>query len=243
MIFPDYDFGYYHRDWFTRAVETRGGRVLEQIPVPADAVDFLPYIAKIQPQSDAVYHVVVGPGVFTFYRQLAEFGFEGEKFGFVDSIEGVDTEPLAQTLEGWWFWEAFPRRLDGYDTPHNRRYREIIGVDAEGRAVEASSDISTFAHMYSVWESLFTIKQAVEESGWRTKADNAQLIEYLERLERLEEGIAHPQGPKLFNGKNHQAFGQHFISLVEAGKLNVKVQLPIEKSLYEPEVDYRTQPL
>lgn len=243
MMFPDYDFGWYHRDWFSREVERRGGRVLEKIPVPADATDFLPYIAKIKPESEAVYHVIVGPGIFTFVEQLAGFGFEGEKFGFVDSIEGVDTEPLADTLEGWWFWEAFPRRLDGYDTTYHRRYREIVGVDAEGRDSEDRTNIAPFSHMHSVWESLFTIKQAVEDTGWTTKADNPRLISYLENVERLDEGIAHPAGPKLFNGKNHQAFGQHFISRVESGKLNVKVRVPIEASLYEPEVDYRTQPL
>lgn len=243
VIYPDYAFGYYHRDWFTTLVEERGGKVLKRIPVPADASDFLPYISRIDPESDGVYHVLVGPGIFTFVKQLAQYGFEGEKFGFVDSIEGIDTETIADDTGGWWFWEAFPRRLNGYDTQYNRTYREIIGVDEEGSAVEDKKNISVFSHMHSVWESLFTIKKCVEGSGWESKADNKKFIEYLENTSKLDEGIGYPAGTKLFNGKNHQAFGQHFISKMESGKLNMKFRIPVDKSLYEPSVDYRQEPI
>jgi branched-chain amino acid transport system substrate-binding protein len=243
VIFPDYAFGYYHRDWFPRIVEERGGKILEKIPVPLDAIDFLPYISRIDPQSDAVYHVIVGPSIFTFVKQLAEYGFKGEKFGFVDSIETIDTETIADSVEGWWFWEAFPRRLSGYDTEFNRKYREIVGVDAEGAAIEDSNNVSAFSHMHSVWESLFAIKKGVEESGWQSKADNKKFIEYMESLRRFDEGIGFPAGSKLLNAKNHQAFGQHFISKIESGRLNVEVRIPVEKSLYEPEVDYREEAL
>lgn len=243
MIYPDYAFGYYHRDWFSSLVEERGGKVLERIPVPADATDFLSYISRIDPQSDGVYHVIVGPGIFTFVKQLAQYGFEGQKFGFVDSIEGIDTETLADSIEGWWFWEAFPRRLSGYDTQFNRKYREIVGVDDEGSAVEDKKNVSVFSHMHSVWESLFAIKMGVEGSGWQSKTDNKKFIEYMESLQRFDEGIGFPAGSKLFNAKNHQAFGQHFISQIESGRLNVKFRIPVEKSLYDPTVDYRQEPL
>ena len=243
MIYPDYAFGYYHRDWFSSLVEERGGKVLERIPVPADATDFLSYISRIDPQSDGVYHVIVGPGIFTFVKQLAQYGFEGQKFGFVDSIEGIDTETLADSIEGWWFWEAFPRRLSGYDTQFNRKYREIVGVDDEGSAVEDKKNVSVFSHMHSVWESLFAIKMGVEGSGWQSKTDNKKFIEYMESLQRFDEGIGFPAGSKLFNAKNHQAFGQHFISQIESCRLNVKFRIPVEKSLYDPTVDYRQEPL
>ncbi len=243
MIYPDYAFGYYHRDWFSSLVEERGGEVLEKIPVPADATDFLPYISRINPQSDGVYHVIVGPGIFTFVKQLAQYGFKGQKFGFVDSIEGIDTETLADSIDGWWFWEAFPRRLSGYDTQFNREYRGIVGVDDEGYAVEDKKNVSVFSHMHSVWESLFAIKLGVEGSGWQSKADNKKFIEYMENLQKLDEGIGFPAGTKLFNPKNHQAFGQHFISQIESGKMNVKVRIPAEKSLYDPTIDYRQEPL
>jgi len=243
MIYPDYAFGYYHRDWFSRLLEERGGRVLEKVPVPADATDFLPYISRVDSQSEGIYHVIVGPGIFTFVKQLAEYGFEGAKFGFVDSIEGVDTETIADSTEGWWFWEAFPRRLSGYDTEFNREYREIVGVDAEGAAVEDKKNISVFSHMHSVWESLFAIKKGVEESGWQSKADNKKFIEYMESLHGFDEGIGFPAGSKQLDAENHQAFGQHFISKIESGRLNVNVRIPVEKSLYEPEVDYREEAL
>ena len=53
------------------------------------------------------------------------------------------------------------------------------------------------------------------------KKDYRDLIETFEGINFFNEGIAHPQGPKIFSGKTHQRFGQQFISKVQNGKLNV----------------------
>lgn len=245
LIYPDYAFGHYHRDWFSKEAEGLGGRIISKIAIPPDAIDFIPYISKIPPETDTVYHVVVGPGIFNFIRQIGELGLHRQYqfFGFVDSIEGLSIEPVKEVLEGTWFWEGFPRRFEGYPTKYNRQYRDVIGVDDEGRALEDPSRVSVFSHMHSVWESMFTIKKAIEESGWKSKEDNPKLIKYLENLKFLEEGIEYPQGPKIFDGRNHQAFTQQFISKVEKGNLVTKVKIPVEESIYEPEVDYRKLPL
>ena len=34
MVFPDYAFGYDHRDFFTEAVKAQGGEVIAQIAIP-----------------------------------------------------------------------------------------------------------------------------------------------------------------------------------------------------------------
>ena len=99
--------------------------------------------------------------------------------------------------------------------------------------------------MFGCWETLFVIKRAVEQSGYRerTPKDVQALIETLENMQWFNEGIEHPQGHKRFIGKLHQSFAQQFISKVENQKLNVVHRTSIEDSLYEPEADYTTQAL
>ena len=94
--------------------------------------------------------------------------------------------------------------------------------------------------MFGCWETLYVIKRAVEESGYKspTDKDRAALIEAVEAVESYEEGIAHPQGRKVFNGKLHQSFGQQFISKVENQRLEVIHRTTIEDGLYESDTDY-----
>ncbi len=57
----------------------------------------------------------------------------------------------------------------------------------------------------------------------------------------LPESDDHPQGPKQFNGKTHQVFGQQYISKVTDGKLVRAHTASIEDGMYEDEVDYTAQ--
>jgi branched-chain amino acid transport system substrate-binding protein len=98
--------------------------------------------------------------------------------------------------------------------------------------------------MFGCWETLFVIKQAVEQSGYkRPGADYKAFIETLEGFQTFPEGIEHPQGPKRFVGRIHQVFGQQLISKVEKRQLQVVHRTAIEDSMYEPEADYTKQPL
>jgi branched-chain amino acid transport system substrate-binding protein len=95
--------------------------------------------------------------------------------------------------------------------------------------------------MFGCWETLYIIKRSMEAAGYRGPEDRQKLIEATEGITDMEEGVEHPQGPKLFNGKIHQVFGRQSISVVENGRLNVVHKTAIEDGLYEPEADYTTQ--
>ena len=97
--------------------------------------------------------------------------------------------------------------------------------------------------MFGCWETLFAIKEAVEQSGYKSKKDYGTLIETFEGFAGFNEGIAHPQGSKHFSGRTHQCYGQQFISKVSNGRLNVVHRTRISDGMYEPETDYRTQSL
>ena len=246
MIYPDYAFGHDHRDFFAPAAAEQGGEVIAQIPIPPTESSFTRYLPQIPPDTDVIYHVMVGPAVLTFVKELGEFyGGSGPKlFGFIDSLEAVDiNSPGLEFLEGSHFWEGMPRYLQDGASEHEKAYREAVGLDENGASVNDAKDVSTAAHMFGCWETLYIIKAAMEAAGYRGPEDRAKLVEATEAMTELPEGAEHPQGAKVFDGKVHHVFGSQNISVVENGRLNVVHRTSIEDGRYEPEADYTTQPL
>jgi branched-chain amino acid transport system substrate-binding protein len=246
MIFPDYAFGHDHRDFFPPALKANGGEVIKMIPIPPTETSFTRYFPQIPSDTEVLYHVMVGPAVLTFVKELGEFyGSSGPKlFGFIDSIEAVDVaSPGLEFLDGTFFWEGMPRYLQPDAPDFVKAYRDAVGIDENGASVNDPKDVSTAAHMFGCWETLYVIKKAMEDAGYQGPADRAKLVEATEALTGFDAGAEHPQGPKIFNGKIHQCFGQQNISVVENGKLKVVHTSKVEDSMYEPEADYTTQPL
>ncbi len=246
MIFPDYAFGYNHRDFFSAAAGSLGGEITTLLPIPPTESSYTKYFAKIPASTEVIYHVMVGPGVLTFVKEMGEFfgNNRPELFGFIDSLEAVDiASPGLDYLEGSYFWEAMPRYADGLPTAAEAFYRDKVGVDANGASKSDSKDVATYSHMFGCWETLYVIKAAVEQSGYRNSMDKVALIETLENMKWFNEGIEHPQGGKQFVGQIHQCFGRQFISKVENKRLKVVHTTTIEDGLYEPEGDYTKQAL
>jgi len=246
VVYPDYAFGYDHRDFVGMAARKLGAEVVALVPIPPTETSFVKYFPRIPRATEVLYHVMVGPAVLTFVKELGEY-FGARKprlFGFIDSLEGVDlASPGLEYLEGTYLWEALPRYAGQYNTEWERRYRRLVGVDANGASLSDPRDVSVYSHMFGVWETLFVIKEVVEKSGYRGPRDYRGFIETLESIETFKEGLEHPQGPKRFVGRLHQVFGQQFISQVVGRTLKVVHRTTIEDGLYPPEADYTRQPL
>ena len=246
MIYPDFAFGYDHRDYFSAAIKAQGGEVNALIPIPPTETSFTRYFPQIPADTDVIYHVMVGPAVLTFVKELGEhFGSEHPPlFGFIDSLEAVDLKsPGLEFLEGSYLWEAYPRFAGAKPSAFDTFYREKVGVDANGASVSDPADISTYSHMFGCWETLYVLKQAMEAAGYQGPADKAKLIEATEAITTMAESNDHPQGDKLFNGKIHQVFGHQNITQVKGGVGEVVYRTTIEEGLYEPEADYTKMPL
>ena len=246
QIFPDFAFGYDHRDYLPPALKAQGADVIAQIAIPPTESSFTRYFPQIPADTDVIYHVMVGPAVLTFVKELGEFygSSRPQLFGFIDSLEAVDVNsPGLEFLDGSHFWEGSPRYAQANDTDAQKAYRAAVGIDDNGAAVGDPKDVSTAAHMFGCWETLYVIKKAMEDSGYKGPEDRAKLVEATEALTEFAEGPEHPQGPKTFNGKIHQCFGVQNISKLEGGRLNVVHKTSIEDGVYEPEGDYTTQPL
>ena len=92
--------------------------------------------------------------------------------------------------------------------------------------------------MFSCWETLYFIKQAVEASGYAGVADREKLVEAMEAISDLPAGPERPQGAMVFNGKTHQAFGMQNISKIQGGKLLRVHQTSLEDGMYANDTDY-----
>lgn len=245
MVFPDYAFGHDHRDFFTAAVEAQGGEVIAQLAIPPTETSFTRYFPRIPAETEVLYHVMVGPAVLTFVKELGEFYGSGEKpqiFGFIDSLEAVDlASPGLEFLEGTHFWEGQCRTQQPDATEAEIAYRAAVGVDANGASVADPKDISTYSHMFSCWETLFILKAGMEAAGYQSTADRQKLVEAIEAMTTMSAGTEHPQGDKRFNGKTHQVFGHQFISRVEGRKLIRVHTTSLEDGMYDDMVDYTTQ--
>jgi branched-chain amino acid transport system substrate-binding protein len=244
MIFPDYAFGHDHRDFFSAAMAAQGGEVVKLIAVPPTDTSFTRYYPQIPASTEVLYHVMVGPAVLTFVKELGEFYGTGDHpaiFGFVDSLEAVAIDsPGLEFLEGSHFWEGHPRTLQPGAPAWETAYRAAVGVDDTGALLADAREVSTYSHMFSVWETLFVIKAAMEAAGYKTPADRQAMVEVIETMTTFAAGPDHPQGDKVFNGKTHQVFGHQHVSKVEGGKLAVVHTTSIEDGLYPDEVDYST---
>ena len=242
MVFPDYAFGHDHRDYFSAAVAAGGGEVIAQIAIPPTETSFTRYLPQIPRDTEVLYHVMVGPAVLTFVKELGEFYGSGARpqiFGFIDSLEAVDTAtPGLEFLEGTHFWEGHCRVKQADASEHETFYRTAVGVDDGGASVSDARDVSTYAHMFSVWETLFVIKAGMEAAGYQGPADRQKFVEAVEAMTTMPAGREHPQGDKIFNGKTHQVFGHQFISRVEGGKLMRVHATSIEETMYPDAVDY-----
>ncbi len=248
MMFPDYAFGYDHRDYFSAAMAKQGGKISALIAIPPTETSFSRYFAQIPAETEVIYHVMVGPGVLTFVKEMGDhFGStRPQVFGFIDSLEAVDmASPGLEFLEGTYFWEAFPRYAQKDQTEFDKFYRRTVGVDDSGAALNDPKDVSTYSHMFGCWETLYVIKAGMEQAGYQsaTDQDKAKLIEAVEAMTEFPESREHPQGDKKFVGKIHQCFGHQNISKVENRKLTVVHRTSIEDGLYEPAADYTTQKL
>lgn len=246
MIFPDFAFGHDHRDFFSAAIEAQGGEVVAKIAIPPTETSFTRYFPSIPRETEVIYHVMVGPAVLTFVKELGEFfgPSRPEIFGFIDSLEAVSiNSPGLEFLEGTYFWEGNPRHAQADQSDFDKAYRAAVGVDDRGASLSDSKDVSTYAHMFGCWETLNIIKAGMESADYQGPQDRAKLIEAVEAMTDMPHSLDHPQGAKRFNGKTHQTFGSQYISRVTDGTLVLAHTASIEDGMYEDEVDYTTQPL
>ena len=74
----DNGFGHESVGGFQRVFEDLGGKVVQKLWTPLNAVDYAPYITQIQRDVDAVVVANAGAGSVRFIKQYAEYGLKGK---------------------------------------------------------------------------------------------------------------------------------------------------------------------
>ena len=169
MIFPDYAFGHDHRDFFEPAALEQGGEIVAKIAIPPTETSFTRYFPQIPADTDVIYHVMVGPAVLTFVKELGEFfGNSGPKlFGFIDSLEAVDiNSPGLEFLEGSHFWEGSPRYLQ----PDATEAQTPMAKARSFSSVKVSRMIDNVAGIIIAAPTASTTRHAISIEGDGAKA-------------------------------------------------------------------------
>ena len=243
MIFPDFAFGHDHRDYFSAAIKAQGGEVNALIPIPPTETSFTRYFPQIPADTEVIYHVMVGPAVLTFVKELGEhFGSQHpaalrlhrqprgrrpqeprpripRRLLFLGGLSALCAAPSPTAAR-----HVLPR-----EGGRRRQWRQRVATPRTSRPIRTCSAAGR--------------RSTSSSRRWRPRATRARPTRpsWSRRPRRsppFAEGNEHPQGDKLFNGKIHQVFGHQNITQVKSGVGEVVYRTTIEEGLYEPEADY-----
>lgn len=246
ILVADYAFGKSHAEEWPPLLKSVGGEVLDIVAIPLATQDFMPFLTKIdRARTEVLFHVFPGVNSLRFMTQAAEQGlFDRAKlFGVICTVDGIRLEDVPK-IEGSWYLSNHPHRLEDVPMkirPFDEKFRQAVGVTTEGNELNTNRS-TTGSHYWYGWEALHLLKKAIEMTNWKTKANNPDIIKYLEGV-KVEAGSDFPQGDKFIRAEDHQCFHDHYVERFENGKLRVKLRLEKERALYTPLANYTKQNL
>jgi len=241
FVFADYGWGWSHFNEHKKVLEQLGAKVNNPIAVPLDAKDLLPYLAKVPADTQVLYSIFFGAQSTAYYTQGKSMGLDQkmQRYSVICTHEAISPRDLGGASEGVYLLEYHPRQLKFKDTPHNRKFRDLMEIDPVDGREKTSTRVVAGSHHWAIWESIFFIQKAVEKSGWQSKKDNPAFIKALEGM-RVEESFEHPQGAKYIRASDHKAVIDFKMSKIE--KSEIVVQKPISakeiESLFLPRNDF-----
>jgi branched-chain amino acid transport system substrate-binding protein len=131
---------------------------------------------------------------------------------------------------------SYPTYLSALNTKANKEYRNIIGVDEEGKEISTGTRF-VLAYNWAMWQTMFAIKAGVEKSGWQSKADHPKFIKALEGMQ-FKESVEFPQGDAYIRAQDHLIITGLYIEQVVKGAIKVVARIPAADAAYPPLVDH-----
>jgi branched-chain amino acid transport system substrate-binding protein len=230
IIYADYAWGQSTNQESKHYIEKSGGKVLNSIPIPLDAKDFVPYLSQIPSDSEVLLPAFIGSLSVAFYTQAKNMGLDKKMkmYSSSASIESIAPDDIQGAAEGVYFFENFPRMLKAKDDEFHREFIKRMGIDEVHAREIGGTRVMDKSHGWQSWEDIFAIKQAVEASGYKARKDVEGVIQALEGM-HMKNSLAHPQGDKIIRKEDHVGIIDCYISRVENGKLEVKKRIPKEE--------------
>lgn len=241
-VVVNYAWGWSNETEFTRYITAKGGIVLKSIRVPLGTGDWLPYLkGNIPQEAEGVYFANFGSDFLSFIRDLYAVRPDIKKLGAVYAISAQDPKKLGSEGEGLYCLTSYPTRLEGLNTPYNKAFRDLIGVDPEGKEI-GTGKYFVLAYDWAVWEPFFALKMAIEKSGWKNKMDTPKLIKTLEGMS-FKESLEFPQGNKFIRAEDHATITGLFVEQIQKGEIKVVEKIPAKDTIYPPMIDHSKEPL
>jgi branched-chain amino acid transport system substrate-binding protein len=230
IIYADYAWGQSTNQESKHYIEQAGGKVLTSIPVPLDTKDFVPYLAQIPADTQAVLPAFIGSLSVAFYTQAKSMGLDkkAKMFSSSASLESIDPGDIQGAAEGVYFFENFPRMLAHKNDEYHKEFNQRLGIDDVYAREIGGSRVMDKSHGWQAWEDIFAVKQAIETAGYKTRKDIEGAIQALEGM-HMKNSLAHPQGDKIIRKEDHAGIIDCYISRVENGKYEVKKRIPKEE--------------
>ncbi|RLD94704.1 MAG: hypothetical protein DRI93_03610 [Aquificota bacterium] len=239
-VVVNYAWGWSNEKEFKKYITENGGEVVKSIRVPLGTSDWLPYLRKIPKSAEAVFFANFGSDFLSFIRDLHAIRPDIKKLGAVYVLSGQDPKKLGPAAEGLYCIAPYPTRLEGLNTPYNRAYRKLIGVDEEGLEIGTGKRF-VLAYDWAVWQAMFALKAAIEKSGWKSRKDTPKVIKALEGM-RYEESLEFPQGSGYIRAEDHLAIVGLYVEQIVKGVLKVVTKIPAQEVVYSPTVDRTKEP-
>jgi branched-chain amino acid transport system substrate-binding protein len=126
IVAEDFTYGYEGAGGFQLAFEAAGGKIVQKLWPPLNALEYGSYLAQIKRDVDAVYMGFAGSNPLRFLRQFREAGLAMPVLGNTTSTdEGIlkmmGEEAVGAYSAGWY--------AAGLDTPDNKKFVDGINAD------------------------------------------------------------------------------------------------------------------
>jgi branched-chain amino acid transport system substrate-binding protein len=237
-VVVDYSWGWDNENSFNKYASEKGLDVVSQTRVPLGTGDWLSNLqGNLSDQAEGVYFANFGTDFLSFMQALQTMEPDVEKIGANYVLSGQDIAGLGEGAEGMKVIAGYPPYCTSQMSKFDEQYREIVGMNCEGRA-EDSGDDMVASYSWSTWETLWAIKEVVERSGWKSQADTQKFIETLENYE-FKESLAHPEGAKHFRPEDHLSIKGAWLEEVRDGELVLVTRIDPQAMVYPPVVNYQ----
>lgn len=241
-VVVNYAWGWSNETEFSKYITLKGGSVLKSIRVPLGTGDWLPYLkGNIPQEAEGVYFANFGSDFLSFIRDLYAVRPDIKKLGAVYAIAAQDPKKISAEGEGLYCLTSYPTRLEGLNTKYNKEFRELIGVDPDGKEIRTGKYF-VLAYDWAVWEPFFALKMAIEKSGWKSRLDTPKVIKTLEGMS-FKESLEFPQGDKYIRAEDHATITGLYVEQIQKGEIKVVARISAKDATPPPAVNHSKEPL
>ncbi|MCH9844748.1 MAG: ABC transporter substrate-binding protein [Alphaproteobacteria bacterium] len=235
-----------------------------------DATKLSAYFHQIPIDTQVIYYFFKGANAALFLTSLHDYYNSNRHltkpacFGMMEAWENFDVEDENMSfLDNSYFIEYHPRYANNTIGEYENAFRAQIGLDAKAQKIILETNDTTtddaeqppkndiapdtkimpYGRLAAIWETVFFIRDALANADYQNQAQRNNLIEAMENTKDISYSLKYPQGRKIFNGRMHQVFTQHYISKRERGRVKLIDTTEIDNFYPYRSVNYTTQNL